>query len=754
MSGCTNKEIAQLLHGYELGLLSEDERRQVEQHIIECEHCFNELQATEEASRLMKFDSETRDQLRELSTPQEKATRSWVSRQRFWRIAMPVIVTTAAVLLLVLKDWQIEIRTSEPVVAGENRVAILPFDNLAQPSDSTRLGEIIANLLITDLSQSSSLQVVSNQYLFDLSSQTSNDKEQRSIEQARDIAHRANAKWLVTGAITQTNPQIVFTAQLTDNTTGTVKAGKTIQLKPDENIFAGIDQLSLEIRKSLLQPLAFSQETKRPITEMTTASPDAYALFIKGVDQYRKFYNSEAEKYFRKAISLDSTFVMPYYYLSLIVPGQEGRDFFDFAKRNVNRASARDQFFINSRAARLAGKTQEVLDILIAFVKQYPDEKEPLFQLGAEEYTRGAYEKAIFHLKAALTLDSSYGSALNQLAYTFDRVGDFDNAIKAINHYIVLNPNDANPYDSRGEIYSHNGKLQQSIESYSQALKLVPEFSPSLVSLGMMSIFNQDYRRAESCFVALTKYPSPQVRASGRLYLCYIPAYQGQFSKALNQINDAIHADSGDGYYRGIPTKFNYQAIIHEAIGNYKNAEKSALRSIETGDSVDWGRKIGYLISLNVKRGDIDEANNYFAILRTAVKKSQAFIPTYWRAESMIALSQSKPDTAVKLLEIVSSQTNDFNDYIQLANAYISAKQIEKGIKTFMSLEYFYSVGQMFQTSERVKLHYYFARALEESGSVQKAVIEYKKFLSIWKDADPNIMEIDDAKARLKKLGS
>ena len=51
-----------------------------------------------------------------------------------------------------------------------------------------------------------------------------------------------------------------------------------------------------------------------------------------------------------------------------------------------------------------------------------------------------------------------------------------------------------------------------------------------------------------------------------------------------------------------------------------------------------------------------------------------------------------------------------------------------------------------------VKLHYLLGRAYEESGWNKMAIEQYKTFLEIWQDADPGIIEVEDARERLARL--
>ena len=51
-----------------------------------------------------------------------------------------------------------------------------------------------------------------------------------------------------------------------------------------------------------------------------------------------------------------------------------------------------------------------------------------------------------------------------------------------------------------------------------------------------------------------------------------------------------------------------------------------------------------------------------------------------------------------------------------------------------------------------IKAHYWLGVAYEKSGWNAKAIGQYEEFLDIWKDADPGIKEVDDARARLAQL--
>ena len=86
---------------------------------------------------------------------------------------MPIVVPTgigilALVLALVFKPWNIIVEPSQMAEAAEDRLAIMYFDNLTDPDDVRRDGEVVSSLLISDLAESRFMEVVSTQRLYDI----------------------------------------------------------------------------------------------------------------------------------------------------------------------------------------------------------------------------------------------------------------------------------------------------------------------------------------------------------------------------------------------------------------------------------------------------------------------------------------------------------------------------------------------------------------------------------------------------------
>jgi tetratricopeptide (TPR) repeat protein len=86
-----------------------------------------------------------------------------------------------------------------------------------------------------------------------------------------------------------------------------------------------------------------------------------------------------------------------------------------------------------------------------------------------------------------------------------------------------------------------------------------------------------------------------------------------------------------------------------------------------------------------------------------------------------------------------------------LASAYLKSADLEsaqKAYETFLSLTWpRLSCGDIYANS-----YYMLGKIAEQQGDRGRAVENYQKFLDLWKDADPGLPEVEDARQRLAGL--
>jgi len=86
-----------------------------------------------------------------------------------------------------------------------------------------------------------------------------------------------------------------------------------------------------------------------------------------------------------------------------------------------------------------------------------------------------------------------------------------------------------------------------------------------------------------------------------------------------------------------------------------------------------------------------------------------------------------------------------------LAKAYFESGDLEKAKKEYERITKL-TAGRLGEGEIYVKSFYMLGRIFEQQGNTAKAIEHYEQFLDLWKDADPGIAEVDDARERVAEL--
>jgi tetratricopeptide (TPR) repeat protein len=183
----------------------------------------------------------------------------------------------------------------------------------------------------------------------------------------------------------------------------------------------------------------------------------------------------------------------------------------------------------------------------------------------------------------------------------------------------------------------------------------------------------------------------------------------------------------------------------------------------------DYSIEYNFLLGLiDLKEGLVDEAKSRLSEIKTFLpqsgysEESGEFLINFLTAE--ILLAESSFDAAVsaykklKIPKLLSWSSNLDPMYYNfpamrdtLPRIYMQMGELDKAIDGYEKLVTFNPENR----ERRIihpKFHYRLARLYEQKGWVGKAIEHYEKFLTLWKDADPGLPEVEDAEKRLVSL--
>jgi serine/threonine protein kinase/tetratricopeptide (TPR) repeat protein len=693
------------------------------------------------------------------------------------KLLIPVLTVAALAVLIFVVLLVVPHKKNAMAPKIENSIAIISFENLTGDESCDNFRRVIPNLLITNLENAGLFEVISWERLHDLAKQVGKgDSEFIDSDLGFELCRREGVEALVTGDLNKAGDIFAINLRILD-----VESKEHIKLASSrgqgiESLYDQIDKLSRDIAETMGIAAQRIEAAGMKIADVTTDSMEAYEQFIEGKESYEKFYFEEAKEHFMKAIELDPRFSTAYYFLGKTHFEQGERDSgiaaYTRAKEFSDRATEKERLFIEAACASwIEGDTGRRLQILQELVKKYPKEKQAHFNLAVVYNSREMYQESIDAFSRALELDPDWDQPVNMLAYLYSDLGDYDKALEYFQRYAELSPGEPNPIDSMAEQYFRMGRLDEAVKKYKEALAIKPDFDAGL-RLAMVYGFMEDYSQA---FVQLDRFiavsESQGMKAEGYLWKGIFNFLLGkredafQNMKEAKKFADTIRAGSVD-YTEG---------WMRFEMGQYDLSRKLFQAAWDTflsffPDSLAWKSGAAWSAGLvDVRQGQIDAAE---ARLETLKKLSlELYAPSVIRENSReqdglqarILMAQGAAREAVDILKkmmpqaVPNLQTDSFGPYNMpfrkdlLAMAYVQSSQIDEAIAEYERLTEFVPGERDWHLTHPI---YYFqlAKLYEKKSMAAKAIQNYEKFLDLWKDADPGLPEVDDAKKRLERL--
>jgi len=731
----------------------------------------------------------------EVATPTRKplTPEETTAKSNLKKLFLPALVIVALIIAGMI-IWQLLLRNTPANSRPQTlSIAVISFENQTGDDSYDYLNKVIPNLLITSLEQSGYFQVASWERLHDLLKQIGKaDLEVIDKDLGFELCQMDNIETLVIGSFTKAGDMFVTDVKVLDVETKRILKSVNSRGKGEESIIQSqIDELSREIYQGI--GISENKLKRGPfrIADITTNSLDAYYNFLRGNECYLNDNYKDARYYLEKAVKLDPHLAMAYLYLAqclrFTAEGKAANEAYTKANNFSARATEKERLYIHGwYALRIENDMEEAFRIYKKMVKRYPKEKKSHEGLGDIYFSKELFDLAIEEYNKALELDPYDMKTLQGLALTYMMSGNYEKALEYLKKQISISPENYLVLMLMAAVYLEMGKLDEAIAKYKEALEIDPARGSWRISY--LYALKEDYPEAMRWIDRYIHDVSPYQKVWGNfvksLYLYWLGSLDKSMSNLQRQNNYAatqarvrpIHSKHSRANASWMMGWISYDREEYELCRKhfkiwfdiYMQDYLQQIYSNVAKMKTIWTAWYNFYLGLvDVKEGKIESAKSRLTEIKSLLpdvvpryKNWISFHYAYLQAEILLAEGAVEKAIAVgkkssslgRPLEVILLIL--YNVPFQkdvLARAYKQNGEIDKAIAEYERLTIFDP-----QREERYLIHpkYYFrlAELYEQKGEKVKALENYKKFLHLWKNADPDILEVIEAKKRLSEL--
>jgi serine/threonine protein kinase/predicted Zn-dependent protease len=641
-------------------------------------------------------------------------------RSKLWKIVVPAIVIVAALIGGVL-FWRLH---RAPALTEKDTILLADFAN---KTGDPVFEDTLKQALAVDLGQSPFLNILSDRKVTATLRLMGRSPEQPVTgEVARELCQRVGSKAMLAGSISSLGNEYVIGLNAINCATGDTLVAEQARASGKGEVLKALDNSASALRTKLGESLASVQKFATPIDEATTSSLEALKAFSMGRRIFLEKGDVAGLPHFQRAVELDPNFALAYSYLGSVYT-------------NLGQATL------------------------------------------ASENAKKAYD-----LRERVSEREKYRISASYYGFV---TGDLDKANQAYELWKQSYPRDFLPPGNLGNDYMMLGQWEKALRETQDSFRLEPNSTVVNVNLGWVQLaLNRTEeartaveealaRKLDASYLHLAIYQTAFVRgdqetmqqqlawAAGRpgeedwllSAQSDTEAYFGRLAKAREfsqrAIDSAKRADAKE-----TAALWQVNAAMREAeFGNASSARLNAM----AGLALVPGKDVRSLAALALARaGDAAQAQKLFDTLNKDFPQN-TIVQGYW-LPAIRAAMELNTKNAARAMEILKTavplelgQSQPFNVgmlypvYLR-GQAYLLARQGKEAAAEFQKMVDHRGIVLNFPLGALARLG--LARSYALQGDSAKTRTAYLEFLNFWKDADPDIPILKQAKAEYAKL--
>ncbi len=541
---------------------------------------------------------------------------------------------------------------------------------------------------------------------------------------ADEVCQRAGSKAFVAGAIGSLGTEYVLGLKAVNCHSGDTLAQEQVTAASKEQVLAALGAAATRLRGELGESLTTVQKFDVPLTEATTSSLEALRAYSQGLKTWNTKGEAEAIPYLKRALELDPSFASAYVSLGTVYKNIErpalAAGSISKAYELRERASERERFYILGHYYReVTGELNKALSVYKQWREEYSSDPTPRTNSGNIYLYLGDYEKGLAQHRDALRVEQNGVLIYENIALTNIYLNRLDEATASIQAAFAHNLDDATLHQL----------LQQIALLRGDTVGQEREASWGMGKPGVEDVFLAAQADFEASLGHIAKARDLSRRA----------------------VDSAVRSGSKEtaAFWQG-------QAAVREAeVGNYQEAVKEIEATLALAPNQDSQT----VAALTLARAGQEGRARTIANQLDQDYPLNTLLQSYWLPSIRAAIQLRRDDgkAAVQSLQLATTYELGIGvgylgvlqpPYLRAEAFVLSHQWSAAAVELQKVLDHYTSTTFVMASLAKLQL----ARAYAMSNETSKAKNAYQDFLTLWKDADPNLPILKQAKAEYSNL--
>jgi eukaryotic-like serine/threonine-protein kinase len=546
---------------------------------------------------------------------------------------------------------------------------------------------------------------------------------------AREVCQRTSSAAVLDGSIAKIGTQYLLTLKAVNCKSGETLASTEAEASDENHVLNALGKVSVEIRNKLGESLSTIQKFDTPLEEATTPSLEALKAYSSAMQTMKAKGPGAATPFFKHAVELDPNFAVAYAYLGIMAsttlePGLSV-DYRTKAYELRDRTSEAEKYWITAAYHKgVTGNIPKAIEACDLWIQAYPRAEMPHTYLGA----------------AVLPV-----------------VGQYERAVEESTEGVRLRPDFPLSYDFSIRAYTALNRFDEAKATYAQSLQR--KLHDPFIDVVMYDLaFAQDdtagMAQHAAKMAALPRLGHRILNMEGDT-----AAYSGHLRDARELSRRAMDSAQRGGE-KDAPALYSGTSALREAwFGNSGEARQRATLALKlsTGRDLQYFAALAFAYTRDDTRAkaladDLDKRFpedtivqfNYLPSVRgkLALNKGDA-------SGAIASLAAAAPYELGATRAIDLGWTAMFPVFVR-GEAYLAARRGSEAAAEFQKI--LDHRGLVLNQPIGALANLGLGRSYALQGDFPRAKAAYQDFLTLWKDADPDIPVLQQAKAEYGKL--